>query len=89
MPIYEYACEDCRKVSSVFVRSINSTPVAPNCSHCGGAQLSRKVSRVAVLHSRQDLHGDYDRMSAFDDAPGDDDYDDSGDYGGGDGFDSW
>ena len=88
MPIYEYTCDDCRKVSSVFVRSINSTPAAPQCNHCGGARLSRKMSRVAVLHSRQDLYADYDRMSAFDDAPGDDDYDGSEDVGG-DGLDSW
>ena len=75
-------------MSSVFVRSINSTPTAPQCSHCGGARLSRKISRVAVLHSRQGLYADYDRLSAFDDAPGNDDYDDSEDFGG-DGLDSW
>ena len=75
-------------MSSVFVRSINSTPTAPKCSHCGGARMSRKISRVAVLHSRQGLYADYDRLSAFDDAPGDDDYDGSEDFGG-DGLDSW
>ena len=47
MPIYEYGCRDCRKRTSVFVRSM-STAVKARCEHCGGTKLRRLVSRVAV-----------------------------------------
>jgi putative FmdB family regulatory protein len=50
VPIYEYGCRDCRKRSSVFVRSITST-VSPRCEHCGGQKLRRLISRVAVGRS--------------------------------------
>ena len=76
MPIYEYRCQTCAKKSAIFVRSF-STQVDPVCSHCGGRSMERLVSRVAVIHSGQDLYRDYDRLSWTDDMPGDDDLDDS------------
>ena len=50
MPIYEYRCHACRKRTSVFVRSMAAS-VKPRCEHCGGARLSRLISRVAVVRS--------------------------------------
>ena len=50
MPIYEYGCRDCRKRTSVFVRSIGAA-VEERCEHCGSLQVSRLISRVAVVHS--------------------------------------
>ncbi|MBI5288525.1 MAG: zinc ribbon domain-containing protein [Chloroflexi bacterium] len=47
MPIYEYGCLDCRKRTSVFVRSVSS-PVTAACEHCGGKKLSRLMSKFAV-----------------------------------------
>ena len=47
MPIYEYRCPDCRKRTSVFVRSVSSS-VSPICDHCGGKNLSRLMSKFAV-----------------------------------------
>ena len=47
MPIYEYRCLDCRKRTSVFVRSVSSS-VSPVCDHCGGKNLSRLMSKFAV-----------------------------------------
>ena len=47
MPIYEYRCADCRRRSSIFVRSISST-VRPRCEHCGSAKMSRLMSKFAV-----------------------------------------
>ena len=47
MPIYEYRCLDCRKRTSVFVRSVSSS-VSPICDHCGGKNLSRLMSKFAV-----------------------------------------
>ncbi len=75
MPIYEFRCEDCGRDTSVFTRSVSAPIGNPTCRHCDGTALRRKVSRVAVVRSRQDLYREYDRLSAFDDAPSDDDYD--------------
>ena len=47
MPIYEYRCADCRRRTSVFVRSISNS-VRPTCEHCGGRKMSRLMSRFAV-----------------------------------------
>ena len=48
MPIYEYRCSKCGKVSSFLVRSIAShdTPV---CPHCKSKRMSRAVSRFAAV----------------------------------------
>ncbi len=82
MPIYEYHCKSCGKRTSVFLRSITTVP-DPTCEHCGGRSLDRLISRVAVLHSSQDLYRDYDRMSWMDDLPDDDDDGGDGDLDGG------
>ncbi len=64
MPIYEYRCADCRKRTSVFVRSM-STAVRPRCEHCGGRKLARVMSRVAVVRSGGEPLDDFDeRMLA-------------------------
>ena len=47
MPIYEFVCEECAKLTSVFVRSVSSE-VSPSCTHCGGTKLKRVVSRVSI-----------------------------------------
>ncbi len=47
MPIYEYRCEDCGK-KSTFVTLAVGQPVDLKCQACGGARLSKLVSRVAV-----------------------------------------
>lgn len=60
MPIYEFRCNACRRKTSVFVRTVSSE-VAGACEHCGGTNLSRLVSRVAVL--RGDDGGGFDEGS--------------------------
>jgi putative FmdB family regulatory protein len=47
MPIYEYQCEACRKVSSFLVRSLES-PVSPTCPKCGEKKMSRVFSRFST-----------------------------------------
>jgi putative FmdB family regulatory protein len=47
MPIYEYRCADCRRKVSVFFRSFSAV-TDPVCPRCGGTQLTRMMSRVAV-----------------------------------------
>ncbi len=53
MPVYEYRCNACRARVSLFVRSINSEVTAV-CDRCGSADLSRLVSRVAVIRGPVD-----------------------------------
>lgn len=52
MPIYEYACFDCRKRVSVFFRTMSeASDEAAICPECEGDNLRRLVSRVRVLKS--------------------------------------
>lgn len=54
MPIYEYGCYDCRKRVNVFFRTFNDAATKPAvCPRCGGANLKRLVSKVAVLRSEE------------------------------------
>ena len=50
MPIYEYRCGGCRRRVSLFVRGFVDPPNKA-CPECGSGELSRLVSRVAVLKS--------------------------------------
>ncbi len=50
MPIYEYRCADCRRRVSVFFRSFNAV-TEPACPRCGGRNLTRLMSKVAVHRS--------------------------------------
>jgi putative FmdB family regulatory protein len=52
MPIYEYDCHDCRRRVSVLVRSLSSSE-PPACPRCGGAQLTRLMSRFATPKSEE------------------------------------
>jgi len=52
MPIYEYACLDCRKRVSVFFRTFSlANDVEAACPLCHGNRLQRLVSRVTVTKS--------------------------------------
>lgn len=50
MPIYEYRCADCGRRTSIFTRSMNDE-LNPVCARCGSENMSRLVSRVAVVRS--------------------------------------
>lgn len=58
MPIYEFRCQDCGRLSSVFTRTVAAT-VEPRCSHCGSARLEKAVSRFAYHKSEADILRDY------------------------------
>jgi putative FmdB family regulatory protein len=47
MPIYEYRCQDCRKVSSFLILNLKES-FTPICSKCGSRNLQRILSRVHV-----------------------------------------
>ena len=57
MPIYEYRCNNCRRVVSILVRGFAGAPDVA-CTFCGSKDLSRLVSRFSVLKT------DHDRMGA-------------------------
>ena len=50
MPIYEYRCGGCRRRVSLLVRGFVDPPNKA-CPKCGSGELSRLISRVAVLKS--------------------------------------
>jgi putative FmdB family regulatory protein len=52
MPIYEYTCGDCGRLTSIFVKSMNGATKAI-CDHCGGKKLTRALSRFAYHASEQ------------------------------------
>lgn len=52
MPIYEYRCVDCGKKTQVLALTPKSA-AEPKCRHCGGVNLKKLVSRVAVLRSEE------------------------------------
>ena len=58
MPIYEFKCRDCGRLSSVFASSISS-PVDAACKHCGSRALERALSRFAYHKSEQTVLADY------------------------------
>ena len=47
MPIYEYRCADCKKLSSIFVRGFEDPP-SLKCPECGGADMPRLFSRFRM-----------------------------------------
>ena len=58
MPIYEYVCQDCSKLTSVFVRSVSSD-VNATCDHCGSAAVKRAMSRVSIGRTDQQILEQY------------------------------
>ena len=58
MPIYEYTCGECGRLTSVFVKSM-SAEVAATCKSCGGGNLKRALSRFAYHKSEQRILEEY------------------------------
>jgi len=52
MPIYEYRCRECRRVSSFLVLNPKE-PFTPVCERCGSHSLERVLSRVHVRLSEE------------------------------------
>ena len=70
MPIYEFACQNCRRRSSFLIRDI-SVPFAPKCSACGNTNLSRVISGFAYHKSLKTVWEESGEPTAH---PGDDYY---------------
>jgi putative FmdB family regulatory protein len=52
MPIYEYRCEDCGKISEFLLMRIDEK-LNPQCKRCQSKKMSRVLSRVRVLRSEE------------------------------------
>ena len=50
MPIYEYRCGGCKRKVTVLTLRV-SEAVDPVCEHCGGHDLTRLMSRFALMKS--------------------------------------
>ncbi|MCH8988370.1 MAG: zinc ribbon domain-containing protein [Chloroflexi bacterium] len=55
MPIYEYRCQACTKLSSFFLKSINSE-LEPVCSHCQSKDMERRMSSFAMGKTVASVH---------------------------------
>ena len=53
MPIYEYRCAGCRRKTTVLTLRVSEV-VDPVCEHCGGTDLTRLLSRFAMVRSEDD-----------------------------------
>jgi len=52
MPIYEYLCQDCGRVSSFIVLSLRA-PFHPACKRCQSRKMTKLISRVARVRSEE------------------------------------
>jgi putative FmdB family regulatory protein len=64
MPIYEFRCNQCKSRVSVFQRHIGSSPAAV-CSKCGSSDLTRLISRFAVVRGEDAMLDSLDDDSLF------------------------
>ena len=47
MPIYEYRCSECGRISEIFLRSVNTQNV--QCPACGGYKMDKLLSASYTL----------------------------------------
>ena len=52
MPIYEYRCQDCGKISE-FLLIKTGQALIPQCQRCKSKKMSRVLSRVRVVRSEE------------------------------------
>ena len=52
MPIYEYQCQECRRISGFLILNPKE-PFAPRCHRCGSHSLTRVLCRVHVRLSEE------------------------------------
>jgi len=54
MPIYEFRCADCGKITNYFTRKVDTaTKVA--CEHCQSQDTSRMMSKFGRSYSREEI----------------------------------
>ena len=72
MPIYEFACPQCRRIFSFLSKRVNPDRL-PVCPKCGNKKLSKQVSRFATTKglkepaAKSEMAGDEPPMPDLDD----------------------
>jgi len=56
MPIYEFVCQQCGRLTNVFVKTMGSSFEA-HCRQCDSTKLERSVSRFAYHRSELERYG--------------------------------
>jgi putative FmdB family regulatory protein len=67
MPIYEYRCMKCRKVSSAIILKPQEE-ASLQCSYCGASRLERILSRFAIHKTEAQRLNDFDTSKPRDDS---------------------
>ncbi|MGZ4965182.1 MAG: FmdB family zinc ribbon protein [Limisphaerales bacterium] len=57
MPIYEFACPDCRKIFSFLSKTMNPSR-APTCPKCGNKKLVKQLSTFAMTRGGKESGGE-------------------------------
>ena len=65
MPIYEYRCTGCKRKVTVLTLRVSET-VEPRCDHCGSRELTRLMSRFAMVRSEDSRLDDLADPSSLD-----------------------
>lgn len=64
MPVYEYRCQECGKVSSFLVRKPEEVE-ALHCRYCGKQRLMRIFSRFAYHRAEADRLAEFDTSKNY------------------------
>lgn len=64
MPIYEFKCADCGRITNLFVRSVSSEFSQPKCEHCGSERTSRAVSKFGIGRTTEQIIEQYGDASS-------------------------
>jgi len=67
MPIYEYQCRACGRISSLLILKTEDEP-GIYCAHCRGLKLDRVMSRFAIHKTEGQRLAEFDPHSPRDDS---------------------
>jgi putative FmdB family regulatory protein len=52
MPIYEYRCSACNRLSSFLLLRVTEE-IEPYCKNCGSKDVTKLISRVSIIRSEE------------------------------------
>ncbi len=55
MPIYDYKCQECGRVSEIFLRSSDNENIS--CPNCGSKNLKRLISASYMIRMNASMPG--------------------------------
>jgi len=67
MPIYEYRCESCRRITSALILKPKEEEEV-RCNHCQGDRLVRLLSRVVLHKTEAQRLDEFDTKAPQDDS---------------------